>query len=165
MNIRSSYNLPNSLFFDITRSRWEGVRNSTIFLPRRFHRPFIFRSNFPGMRLPWECHNQSQETKWRHCITSPELTLFLKTKNILKIDQSVKMPWQRLSMGVACSYSSAPDITKTLPTTCVTDFCKARPVWRQSVERFFVFALLMYIHVTLNCGSQPKHHSRGSGPN
>ena len=23
---------------------------------------FIFRSNFPGMRLLWECHDQSQET-------------------------------------------------------------------------------------------------------
>ena len=23
---------------------------------------FIFRSNFPGMRLPWEYHDQSQET-------------------------------------------------------------------------------------------------------
>ena len=26
------------------------------------HDRFIFRSNFPGMRLPWECHDQSQET-------------------------------------------------------------------------------------------------------
>ena len=23
---------------------------------------FIFRSNFPGIRLPWECHDQPQET-------------------------------------------------------------------------------------------------------
>ena len=33
---------------------------------------------------------------------------FTKEKGILKIDQSVKMPWHRLSMGIACSYSLAP---------------------------------------------------------
>ena len=60
------------------------------------------------MRLPWEYDDQSQETNWRHCVTGPELPLFHKRKGILKIDQSVKMPWHRLSMGVACSWSSAP---------------------------------------------------------
>ena len=72
---------------------------------------FIFRSNLLWMRPPWECHNQSQGTNWRHCVTGPELPLFHKTKVVLKIDQSVKMPWHRLSMGVASSCSSAPDTT------------------------------------------------------
>ena len=35
-----------------------------------------------------------------------------KRKGVLKIDQSVKMPWHRLSMGVANSCSSAPDKTR-----------------------------------------------------
>ena len=30
---------------------------------------FIFRSNFPGMRLPWDCYDRSQETNWRQCTT------------------------------------------------------------------------------------------------
>ena len=66
---------------------------------------FIFRSNVLWMRLPWECHDQSQDTNWRHCVTGPELPFFHKRKGVLKIDQSVKMPW--LSMGVASSWSSA----------------------------------------------------------
>ena len=61
------------------------------------------------MRLPWEWHDQSQETNWRHCVTGPELPFFHKRKGILKIDQSVKLPWHRHSMGVAGSYSLAPD--------------------------------------------------------
>ena len=69
----------------------------------------IFRSIFAGMILLWECHDQSQKTYWRHCVTGPELPFFHKREGILKIDQSVKMRWQRLSRGVACSYSSAPD--------------------------------------------------------
>ena len=48
-------------------------------------------------------------------VTGPELPIFYKRKVILKIDQSVKMPWHRLSMGVAGSYSSAPAWTKTKP--------------------------------------------------
>ena len=69
---------------------------------------FIFKSNLLWMRLPWECHNQSQDTNWRHCVTAPELPFFHKRKGVLKIDPSVKMPWHRLSMGVASSCSSAP---------------------------------------------------------
>ena len=72
---------------------------------------FIFRSNLLWMRPPWECHNQSQDTNWRHCVTGPELPLFHKRKGALKIDQSVRMPWHRLSMGVASSCSSAPDLS------------------------------------------------------
>ena len=53
---------------------------------------FIFRSNFPRIRFPWECHDQSQKTNRRHCATRPELSFFHKRKGILKIDQSVKMP-------------------------------------------------------------------------
>ena len=70
---------------------------------------FVLRSNLLWMRLPWECHNQSQDTNWRHCVTGPELPFFHRRKGELKIDQSVKMPWHRLSMGVASSCSSAPD--------------------------------------------------------
>ena len=93
------------------RSLWVGACNSTIFLLRRFHR-FIFRSNLLRMRLPRECHNQSQDTNWRHCVTGPELPFFHKRKGVLKIDQSVKMPWHKLSMGIASSGSSAPVHTK-----------------------------------------------------
>ena len=60
------------------------------------------------MRLRWEGHDQSQDTNWRHRVTGPELPFFHKRKGVLKIDQSVKMPWHKLSMGVACSCSSAP---------------------------------------------------------
>ena len=73
-----------------------------VFLSRRFHRNLLW------MRLPWECHNQSQDTNWRHCVTDPELPFFHKRKGVLKIDQSVKMPGHWLSMGVASSCSSAP---------------------------------------------------------
>ena len=45
-------------------------------------------------------------------VTGPELPFFHKRKGVLKIDQSVKMPWHRLSMGVACSYSSAPGLAR-----------------------------------------------------
>ena len=69
---------------------------------------FIFKLNLLWMRLPWECHNQSQDTNWRHCVTRPELAFFHKRKGVLKIDQSIKMPWHRLGMGVAGSSSSAP---------------------------------------------------------
>ena len=41
---------------------------------------FIFKSNVLWMRLPWECHNQSQDTSWRHCVTGPELPFFHKKK-------------------------------------------------------------------------------------
>ena len=71
---------------------------------------FIFRPNLLWMRLPWECHNQSQDTNWRHGVTGPELPFFYKREGVLKIDQSVKMPWHRLSMRVASSCSSAPGI-------------------------------------------------------
>ena len=37
-----------------------------------------------------------------------KLPFFHTRKGILKIDQSVKMPWHKLSMGVACSYLSTP---------------------------------------------------------
>ena len=62
------------------------------------------------MRLPWECHTQSQDTNpnWRHCVTGPELPFFHKRKSVLKIDQSANMPWHKLSMGDASSCSSAP---------------------------------------------------------
>ena len=68
----------------------------------------------------WECHDKSQETNWRHCVTGPVLSLFHERKGILKIDQSVKMPWHRLSMGVACSYSSGPDLLWWLVTNSIT---------------------------------------------
>ena len=95
-----------------TRSLWAGVCNSTIICQGVFIDRFIFRSNLLWMRLPWECHNQSQNTNWRHSVTEPELPFFHKRKGVLKIDQSVKMPWHRLSMRVASSCSSAPDSTE-----------------------------------------------------
>ena len=55
-----------------------GACNFTIFPSRRFHSPIYFRSNLPGIRLPWECHAQSRETNLRYCITGPELPFFHK---------------------------------------------------------------------------------------
>ena len=43
---------------------------------RVFKYRFIFRSNFPVMRLPWECHDQLQETNWLLYGTVPELPFF-----------------------------------------------------------------------------------------
>ena len=61
------------------------------------------------MRFPWECHDQLQESNCRHCVTGPELPFFHERKGILKIDQPVlkNAVTCRLSMRVACSYSSA----------------------------------------------------------
>ena len=42
------------------------------------------------MRLPWECHDQSQETNLRHCVIGPERSFFHKRKGTLKTDQSKK---------------------------------------------------------------------------
>ena len=67
------------------------------------------------MRLPWECHNQSQDVNQRHCVTGPELPFFHKRKGVLKIDQCVKMPRHRLSMGVANPCSSAPGFGSIYP--------------------------------------------------
>ena len=90
------------------RSLWVGACNSTIFLSRRFHRPILFSIESTLNETSVGGHNQSQETNWRHCVTGPELPLFHRRKGELKIDQSVKMPWHRLSMGVASSFSSDP---------------------------------------------------------
>ena len=65
---------------------------------------FIFLSNFPGIRPTWECHDQSQETNWRHCVTGPELSLLHKRMGIQKIDLSVKMPWHTLFWGRRRTY-------------------------------------------------------------
>ena len=54
---------------------------------------FIFRSNLLWRRLPWECHNQSQDTNWRHCVTGLGLPFVYKRKGVLKVDQSVKVLW------------------------------------------------------------------------
>lgn len=67
----------------------------------------IFRSNLPGMELPWECHDQSHESNWRHFVTGPEPAFFHKRKRILIIDV-FNSDVYRLRMGIASSYSSAP---------------------------------------------------------
>ena len=78
------------------------------------------------MGLPWECHDQSQETNGRHFVTGRELPFFHKRKNIPKIEQSVKMPWHRISMVVACSYSSAPvNVCIRLRQTVTASWTKA----------------------------------------
>ena len=94
----------------INRSLWVGACNSTIFQLGRLHRPIYFE-NLLGIRLPRECHDQSQDSNWRHHFTGPELRFFHKRKGVPKRDPSVKIPWYRLSTGVACSLSSAPGIT------------------------------------------------------
>ena len=45
-------------------------------------------------------------------VTGPELPFFHERKGILKVDQSVKMPWHRLCMRVECSYSLAPALVQ-----------------------------------------------------
>ena len=96
----------NSCFLSVHRSQSPAETR----MSRRAGTPFLFdfRSNLPGMRLPWECHDQSQETNWRHGITGPELPFISWKKGLLKIDQSLKMSWRRPRMGVACSYSTTP---------------------------------------------------------
>ena len=64
---------------------------------------FIFKSNRLWMRLPWECHNQSQDTNCRHCVTGPELPFFHKRKGVLKIDQSVKNAVTSSAPDIVCS--------------------------------------------------------------
>ena len=54
------------------------------------------------MRFPWECHDQSQETNWRHWTGTAFLS---QKKSYTKIRSVYK---NALRMGVACSYSSAP---------------------------------------------------------
>ena len=49
-------------------------------------------------------------------------TIFL-SKGVLKIDQSVKMPWHRLCMGVASSCSSAPAFTQIRQSLCANEIC------------------------------------------
>ena len=102
--------LVNFNFFEIHAVAGESSPYSSLFLDRS-----IFRSNFPGMRLPSECYDQSRESNRRPCVTWPELPFFHKRKGILKIDQSEKMPWH--SMGVASSYSSAP-VQNSLSKDC-----------------------------------------------
>ena len=87
---------------DVIRERWCIIptRNCQEPMSRRmqlyyipvtafFRDRFIFRSNFPGMRLPWECHDQSQESN------SLRQWTFTKGKVLWKMDQSIKMPWHR----------------------------------------------------------------------
>ena len=86
------------------------------------------------MSLPWECHNQSQDANWRHCVTGPELPFFHKRKGVLIIDQSVKMPWHSPSVGVASSCSSAPFSvyfcsTLLSPETAMSTMIVSRSVW------------------------------------
>ena len=77
----------SSIWEKRTRSRWTGACNSIIFLSGH---GVYFIWNFPAMQLPWECHDQSQETNWRHSVTGPELSFFHKRKDMLKIDQCKK---------------------------------------------------------------------------
>ena len=98
-------------------SSWSGAyeeehATSLYFCNGVFIDRFIFKSNLLRMRLPWKCHSQSQDTNWRHCVNGPVLAFFLKRKGVPKIDQSIKMPWHRLGMGVAGSSSSAPVVIK-----------------------------------------------------
>ena len=81
------------IWFSLPRSLWAGACNSTIFCHSVFIDRFIFRSNLLWMRFPWECHNQLQDSNWRHCVTGPDLPFSHKRKGVLNIDQSVKMPW------------------------------------------------------------------------
>ena len=63
---------------------------------------FIFRPNFAGMRLPWGFHDQPHETNSRHYVTEAELPFFHNRRGILKINQSVKMPWHAVTWYESC---------------------------------------------------------------
>ena len=52
--------------------------------------------------------DQSQETNFTSLCHWTRTAFLSQKKGMLKIDLFVKMPWHRLSMGVVCSYSSAP---------------------------------------------------------
>ena len=45
---------------------------------------FIFRSSFSRKTLPWECHDQLQETNWRHYVTGSELPFCISLCKPLK---------------------------------------------------------------------------------
>ena len=66
------------------------------------------------MRLQRKSHDQSQKNNWRKWVTGPELPFFHKIKGVLKLDQSVKMVWHSLSMGVLGSYSSIGSCTNLI---------------------------------------------------
>ena len=81
----------------VSKSRQEPMSRSMqlYYIPVTvFTDKFIFKPNFPAMRLPRECYDQSQESNRRNCVTGPELPFFHKRKDVLKIfiEQSVKMP-------------------------------------------------------------------------
>ena len=69
------------------------------------------------MRLPWECHDQSQETNWRHCVIGPGCVSFAEGKVYTKNRSVCKNAVTKLSMGVACSYSSAPGLISPFAAT------------------------------------------------
>ena len=64
--------------------------------------------------LEWDSWSAMTGDKKLVDVTGPEVSFFHKRKGILKVDQSVNMPWHRLSIGVACSYLSAPGETPFL---------------------------------------------------
>ena len=61
-------------------------------------------------------------------VTGPELLFFHKRKGVLKIDQSVKILWHRLSMGVASSCSSAPAFISPGPLNRWSSYPSSRDV-------------------------------------
>ena len=67
-------------------------------------------------------HKTLIDESLHHCITGPELPFFHNRKGVLKIDQSVRMPWHRLIMGIAGS--------RDVP---VFEICKLAKWWRHNL--------------------------------
>ena len=107
---------------------------------------FIFRLNFPRMRLLWGCHDQSPETNWRHFVTGPELSFFHKRKGILKMDQSVKTLWHKLSLGVVWPYSLAPDYFFLHARRCTVPWRSGFLPWEEKPRRLWKWAFVRFLY-------------------
>ena len=73
-------------------------------------------------KLTWDAHLMDVKKRFANKLDLLKRSRFLPKSVlrdfyfkviILKIDQSVERPWHRLSMRVACSYSSAPGCDST----------------------------------------------------
>ena len=73
------------------------VFNCSVFIDQ-----VIFRSNFLGMRLPWECHDQSQQSNWCHRTETAFLSQkkkYTKNRPVCNIPVTVNPHPTRGNMG------------------------------------------------------------------
>ena len=60
-----------------------------------------------SIEFPW--NETSEGVPWPLMSLYRNCFFFRERKGVLKVDQSVKLSWFRLSAGVVCPYSPAPD--------------------------------------------------------